>query len=208
MPRVRIWRAGQPQEFEVPEQLFLWTAPSPCRMRQQRLALTFENGVPVALNDARMSAVDLIDRLNFLAGSFGIGRHSGLEHLAGGEKVLEVREAPAAAVILDAHRHVESAALDAEVLREKIGMEQLWVREAVEGRWFGALRSACDAFIADTSARVSGRVEYVLRDGAADVCSIKADNPRYLTDRDEWERSKAKRYSGFPFAALGATESS
>lgn len=180
-----------PEYFSVPEQLFHWTIPRPDACDGEPLSVTFRRGVPIALDNRPMDPIALIDALNCRAGAFGIGRYSGLEHLEFGEKVLEVREAPAACVLMDAYRQLETATLDAELLREKISIEQVWVREAVEGRWFGDLRTACDAFIAHTSLRVNGRVEYRLRAGAADVCSIKADSPRYLTDRDNWERLAA-----------------
>jgi argininosuccinate synthase len=186
-----------PEDFPVPEQLFHWAACSADIRDGESLSVTFKGGVPVALDDQPMDLITLIEELNHRAGAFAIGRYSGLEHLEFGEKVLEVREAPAAYILMDAFRQLETATLDAELLREKIGIEQVWVREAVEGRWFGDLRNSCDAFIAQTSLRVGGRVEYRLRAGAADACSIKADNPRYLTDRDNWEgvaaRSRSRR---------------
>jgi argininosuccinate synthase len=123
-----------------------------------------------------------------MAGAFQIGRYSGLEHLPGGEKVLEVREAPAATVLLDAYRHIETAVLDAELLREKAALELLWTREAVEGRWFGPLRQCADAFIQHSAEQVTGKVTYQLRPGAMDICSIQAPCPLYLTDRDRWEK--------------------
>jgi argininosuccinate synthase len=90
---------------------------------------------------------------------------------------------------MDAFRHLETAVLDAELLREKVALELLWTREAVEGRWFGALRQSADAFIRHASDKVTGTVTYRLRPGAMDLCSIKASHPLYLTDRDSWEKS-------------------
>jgi len=181
-----------PEAFWVPESLFEWTAPRDRRGVSPDLSITFSGGVPVSIDGVHLSPVDLIARLNALAGAYGIGRYSGLEHLEGGEKVLEVREAPAAAILMDAYRHLETATLDAELLREKLGMEQLWVREAIEGRWFGRMRAAADCFIAETARHVGGTISYKLRDGAADVCAIRADQPRYLTDRDSWEKQVAQ----------------
>lgn len=180
-----------PERFVVPEQLFHWTVDRDVTTRSNQLSVTFFKGVPVALDDVQLDLVALIDSLNYRAGAFTIGRYCGLEHLEAGEKVLEVREAPAASILLESYRHIETATLEAEVLREKVSIEQLWVREAVEGRWFGDLRTACEAFIGSTALHVNGRVEFTLRAGAADVCSIKADRPRYLTDRDDWERRTA-----------------
>jgi argininosuccinate synthase len=160
----------------------------------------------VELNGTALAPVELIARLNRQAGAFGIGRFCGLEHLDQGEKVLEVREAPAAHVLMDAYRHLETATLDAELLREKMHMEQVWVREAIEGRWFSALRAAADGFIEQCVAGVSGTVRYRLRDSAADVCAIQADAPIYLTDRDAWEKEVAVVRHARRLADLPAVE--
>jgi len=167
-----------PERFVVPEELFRWSVRSKAEKLSSRLAVTFSSGIPTAVNDEPLGLVDLVESLNRRAGEFAIGRYSGLEHLESGEKVLEVREAPAAAILLEAYRHVEAATLDAELLREKLCVEQLWVREAVEGRWYGELRAACEAFIGSTARQINGRVEFSLRPGAADVCSIKVRHPR------------------------------
>lgn len=180
-----------PEAFWTPESLFEWTAEQTVRSYDNDVRIEFRHGTPVALNDIEMPLVDLIAQLNKKAGSFRIGRYSGLEHLDQGEKVLEVREAPAACMLMDAYRHLETATLDAELLREKLSLEQVWVREAIEGRWYGELRNAVDSFIAQTARHVSGTVSYKLRQGAFDVCAINAVNPLYLTDRDEWEKKVA-----------------
>jgi argininosuccinate synthase len=190
---VREFESGSldnPEAFWVPESLYLWTAPS-ARAYDVDLSIRFEAGRPVALNGDPWPMLDLIERLNLHAGAFGIGRYCGLEHLDAGEKVLEVREAPAATLLMDAYRHLETATIEYEVLREKLVQEQLWVREAIEGRWFGSLRESADQFVRSTSRRVNGSVSYRLRTGAADVCSIVADRPLYLTDRDAWEKEVA-----------------
>lgn len=179
-----------PEGFSVPEHLLQWTTQK-VGDGAQGVAISFERGEAVALDDVPMSLVSLIETLNFRAGAHSIGRFSGLEHLENGEKVLEVREAPAAQLLMEAYRHIETATLDAETLREKLSIEQTWVREAVEGRWYGDLRMACEAFIASTAARVTGRVEFKLRTGVSEVCSITAHEPKYLTDRDEWEKLAA-----------------
>ncbi|SMC22687.1 argininosuccinate synthase [Andreprevotia lacus DSM 23236] len=180
-----------PEAFWVPELLFDWTQTPASGLPDPQLSIEFKAGRPVALNGQALPLVTLIERLNRHAGAFGIGRFSGLEHLAGGQKVLEVREAPAASLLLEAYRHLETATLDAELLREKLSQEQLWIREAVEGRWYGTLRKAVEGFIAQTTERVDGVVEFKLRQGAADLCGIRATRPIYLTDRDAWERETA-----------------
>ncbi|WP_342616387.1 argininosuccinate synthase-related protein [Rhodoferax sp. GW822-FHT02A01] len=191
---VREYESGSldnPEAFWVPDSLYQWTAATQSKFGAS-VQIRFEGGRPVAVNGKRMPTMELVEQLNYHVGSFGIGRYSGLEHLDQGEKVLEVREAPAATILMDAYRHLETACLEYEVLREKASQEQLWVREAIEGRWYGKLRESAEQFIDCTAQQVSGTVGFQLRGGAADVCSIVADVPLYLTDRDAWEKSVAK----------------
>ncbi len=195
-----------PESFWVPESLFDWTADRATRCFSDSFSVRFEHGTPVAMDEVEMPLVELIAATNLKVGSFQIGRYAGLEHLEHGEKVLEVREAPAAHILMDAYRHLETAILDAELLREKISMEQVWVREAIEGRWYDELRCAAEGFIATTAPHISGSVEYRLRKGAADVCAIKADCARYLTDRDNWEKTVAAVRGSHRLGTLHATE--
>jgi argininosuccinate synthase len=132
--------------------------------------------------------VELITTLNRRVGRHGIGRFSGLEHLAGGEKVLEVREMPAALLLLRTARHLETAVLEAETIREKMHLEQIWVREALEGRWFGELRRASQNFMESCAEGVTGTVTWQLTGHGADTRAIRAEAPRYVRSREEWER--------------------
>jgi argininosuccinate synthase len=178
-----------PESFWVPPSLFEWTRTRDANVPSRELQIEFRQGHPSAVDGQDMALVPLIAHLNDAVGAFQIGRYSGLEHLAGGEKVLEVREAPAATLLMDAYRQLETAVLDAELVREKLVLEQLWTREAVEGRWFAPLRLCADAFIRNAAEKVTGTVTYQLRPGAMDISAINASQPLYLTDRDGWEKS-------------------
>lgn len=178
-----------PEGFWLPPTLFEWTRPPATSPEPREIQIEFLCGMPVSVDRQALDLVPLIAHLNRVVGAYAIGRFSGLEHLEGGQKVLEVREAPAATILMDAYRHIETAVLDAELLREKAALEQLWTREAVEGRWFGPLRNCADAFIRMASEKVTGTIRYGLRQGAMDVCAIKAPRPLYLIDRDAWEKA-------------------
>lgn len=187
-----------PESFTTPEHLYTWTRIDEERQSgasDHKVSITFRAGVPVAVNDGEMEPVPLINYLNNLIGAYGLGRFAGLEHLEGGEKVLEVREAPAALALMEAYRHLETAVHDYELLREKTALEQLWVREAVEGRWFGTLRDAIDQFMMRTSQDVSGKVTFDLSASTLCVESIQSSFPLYLTERDGWELQAATHRS-------------
>ncbi|MER7485559.1 argininosuccinate synthase-related protein [Streptomyces sp. NPDC126497] len=180
-----------PEDHAVPESCFRWSGvrePDP----SEDVTVTFRRGVPVALDGHELPLATIIERLNWRAGAHGLGRHTGLEHLPGGVKVLEVREMPAAWLLLASRRHLETATLDAELMREKLHMEQLWVREALEGRWFGELRAACQAFITQAVAPVSGSVTWRLAGARTSTTSIVADAPRYVRSREEWEAASIR----------------
>lgn len=192
---VREYESGSldnPEHFSISEEIYTWTRAQQPREREE-VDIEFRAGRPFTLNGQVLPLIELIHQLNHLAGCFQIGRYSGLEHLEGGEKVLEVREAPAASILLQAYRIVETAVLDAELIREKLHIEQLWVREAIEGRWFGRLHGAAGAFLATTAQAVSGKVTLKLSQGNAQLAAIRAPAALYLTDRDGWEKDIARQ---------------
>ncbi|MFI6372220.1 argininosuccinate synthase-related protein [Streptomyces sp. NPDC050546] len=176
-----------PELHEVPEEMYTWSRPTARPGDTDTLTVTFEHGLPVALDGEPLPLTALVERLNRRVGAYGLGRYSGLEHLDHGEKVLEIREMPAAWLLLSGYRHIESACLDAELIREKRHLEQVWTREALEGRWFGELRLAAQVFIDACAARTTGSVTWRLRTGGADTRSITVGTPLYLRDREKWE---------------------
>nr|WSX51409.1 argininosuccinate synthase-related protein [Streptomyces sp. NBC_00974] len=180
-----------PEEHTVPEHLYVWSVrgePVP----EEGVEIGFEAGVPVLVNGVRLPLRTLVEHLNHRVGAHGIGRYSGLEHLPGGRKVMELREMPAAEILLKTYRHLETATLDAETIREKMHLEQVWVREALEGRWFGELRKASQSFIDSCASRVTGTVRWRLRPGSAETRSIIAPSPLYVRHREEWERESIR----------------
>ncbi|MGW7025163.1 argininosuccinate synthase-related protein [Streptomyces decoyicus] len=176
-----------PEDHAVPEHMYQWSARQP-ELSGETLDVHFREGVPVSVNGVDMPLPELIAELNTRVGAYGIGRYSGLEHLDNGEKVLEIREMPAAWLLLRTYRHLETAVLEAETMREKMHLEQLWVRESLEGRWFGELHQALQSFIDTCAVRVTGYVRWKLTPGGAETRSITADEPRYLRDREAWEK--------------------
>ncbi|MFJ3883512.1 argininosuccinate synthase-related protein [Streptomyces sp. NPDC090077] len=178
-----------PESHAVPEELYRWSRrPDADTTGVDMVEVAFRAGVPVALDGRALPLTELIAELNVRVGRYGMGRYSGLEHLDHGEKVLEIREMPAAWLLLRGYRLLENAVLDAETLREKMPLEQLWVREALEGRWYGELRAAVQAFIDVCARDITGSVRWRLSPGSAETRSIVAERPRYLRDRESWER--------------------
>lgn len=179
---------SDPEAFQVPEEAYHWSASHPSKnLLPIEVSITYHEGRPTKLNDKEIEPIRLIESLNKLVGIYGLGRFSGLEHLQNGEKVLEVREMPAAYFLLDAYKHLQSACIDSETIRTKMSLEQIWIREAIEGRWYGMLKSAAEQFFNEVAKSVSGRVQYRLNWRTLEVISIIAENPLYIRDRDQWE---------------------
>lgn len=176
-----------PECIDVPDHLYLWTRHSVNYNAPARVSIAFENGRPTHLNHHLACGVELISELNWIVGRFGLGRYIGLEEIGSGAKVQEVREMPAASLLLDAYRRIESACMPYACIQQKMQIEQIWTREAVEGRWFGALRMACGAFIDCVAGGVTGEVEYELTPGRCNLKAVRATAPLYVRDRSVLE---------------------
>ena len=187
-----------PEGFHVPESLYQWSVLNKefqLTQNDDLLSISFTNGVPTAVNGLSMPLISLVAWVNKHGGAYQIGRYSGLEHLECGAKVLEIREAPAAALLMAAYRHLETAVHDVGLLSKKIIQEQIWCQEAVDGNWGSSLQQASDAFIFSTTQKVSGTVTFKLSKGDFFLCSVIAKDPLYLTDRDTWEIKVSKSRS-------------
>jgi len=105
---------------EPPEDVFLWTRPlEKTPARPAYLEIGFEKGVPLSLNNRKVEPVALVQKVDKLAGRHGIGRIDHVENRLVGIKSREIYEAPAAAVLLQAHQALENLVLTKEQLRFK-----------------------------------------------------------------------------------------
>jgi argininosuccinate synthase len=163
-----------------PEEVFLWTKLT--RASPERIELGFEGGIPVSLNGERMDGVSLITTLNGLAGAHGVGRIDIMEDRILGLKAREVYEAPAATVLLEAHRALEQLVLTRSQLALKQSLEQKWSELVYCGLWFDPLRENLDAFIDSTQRRVEGEVTVELGAGAFRV--VARSSPFSLYEKE------------------------
>jgi argininosuccinate synthase len=150
------------------------TAPPPVDV-----VVTFEAGLPVALDGAELPLVELVASMNAQAGAYGIGRIDMIENRVVGIKSREIYEAPAAIALIEAHRALEDVVLTKAELRTKHELETRWTEVVYEGLWFSPLREAIDAFVATTQERVSGDVRLELRPSAAVVTGRRSENALY-----------------------------
>jgi argininosuccinate synthase len=133
------------------------------------ITISFQDGLPVALNGVVKSPLQLITELNHIAGAHGIGRIDMVEDRLVGIKSREIYEAPAAITLLTAHSELESVCLERDLARFKRQAEQRWTELVYDGLWFSPLKSALDAFLTEAAKNVSGDVRLRLQGGRAVV---------------------------------------
>lgn len=141
------------------------TTPEKAPDKPTYVEVTFEKGIPVAVDGEKMDAVALLEKLNALGAANGIGITDIVENRLVGMKSRGVYENPGGSILYYAHRELEYLTLDRATLHYK---EQVAVRYAelvYDGMWFSPLREALDAFVNTTQQTVSGVVRLKLYKG-------------------------------------------
>ena len=185
---------------EPPEDAYELTAnPLDAPNEPDFVEITFEHGLPVALNGERMDGVSLILKLNELAGKHGVGRVDMVEDRLVGFKSREVYECPGPITLLSAHRALETMTLDKRVLISKRELEIRFAELTYEGYWFSPLRDCIGAFIDETQKYVNGTVKVRLFKGQAVVRGMKAAKTIYRHDLATYSEGDAFDHS----AAVG-----
>ncbi|MDF7637800.1 argininosuccinate synthase [Leuconostocaceae bacterium ESL0958] len=145
--------------------------------------LTFAAGLPQALDGQALSLVALIEQLNQVAGAHGVGRIDHVENRLVGIKSREVYEAPAAAVIMAAHRDLEDLTLERDVAHYKPLIEAQMTDLIYNGKMLSPLFDALQAFLKETQKVVNGTVKVKLYKGqATPVARQSVDNSLYQQD--------------------------
>jgi argininosuccinate synthase len=162
-----------------PEDVYALTSSPEAAPPPNEIVIGFEAGLPVSLDGAELTLVELIATLNASAGAYGIGRIDTIENRVVGIKSREIYEAPAAIALIEAHRALEDLVLTKDELRSKRALEVRWTELVYEGLWFSPLRDAIDAFVDVTQARVTGEVRLSLRPSAAVVTGRRSEQALY-----------------------------
>jgi len=156
--------------MEIPESVWMWYIPPEKAIDKPEIVeITYENGIPIAINGQKMRLSELVPFLNEKAGAHGIGLIDIFEEGIMNLKSRELYEAPAATVILKTHRDLEQMCLTKEELLFKKGVEQKWAYMVYHGEWFHPLRKALDAFIAETQEMVNGTIRVKLYKGNIEI---------------------------------------
>ncbi|WP_040834668.1 argininosuccinate synthase [Nocardia brevicatena] len=164
------------------------------------LIITFDRGVPVAIDGRQVSVLEAITELNKRAGRQGVGRLDMVEDRLVGIKSREIYEAPGAITLITAHQALENITLERELGRYKRQVEQRWGELAYDGLWFSPLKGALDAFVLDTQQHVSGDIRLVLHGGTAVVNGRRSEQSLYdfnlatYDEGDTFDQSLAKGF--------------
>jgi argininosuccinate synthase len=160
----------------------LTTSPENAPDEPKYVEIGFEEGLPITLDGEEFQLVDLISELGTVAGANGVGRIDMIEDRLVGIKSREIYECPSALAIIAAHRELETMTLTRDVLRFKATTELRYAELAYEGLWFTPLKTALDAFIAETQKTVTGTVRLKLYKGNCSVVGRTAPNALYSKD--------------------------
>jgi argininosuccinate synthase len=165
---------------EPPPDAFGWTI-DPTKAPDQPVYVTieFQEGRPVGLDGQKIDGVPLIERLNKLGGQHGVGRIDHVENRLVGIKSRELYEAPAAVILHDAHRELESLCLSKQQARFKALVAQEYADIIYNGLWFSAFHYDLFAFVNSNQRFVSGQVRVKLYKGKATVVGRKSDHSLY-----------------------------
>ena len=187
--------------LEPPEDAFSWTrSPTDAPDEAAYIEIGFDKGIPVSINGNEMKSISLIQRLNEIAGSHGIGRIDVVENRLVGIKSREIYEAPAAVVLLEAHQALEALTLSKAQLRFKQIVALEYADLIYNGLWFSAQHQNLTAYVQSTQRFVSGTVRLKLFKGKYSVVGRKSPFSLYshsLATYDKGDQFDQSAAAGF-----------
>jgi argininosuccinate synthase len=143
------------------------------------LEITFENGIPVALDGKRLSPFALLAELNRIGGDNGVGRVDIVESRYLGMKSRGVYETPGGAVLIAAHRDIEGLTLDGSIIQLKDTLMPRFAQLVYNGYWFSAEMSCILAFLAESQKYVSGKIRLSLYKGNITILGRSSEYSLY-----------------------------
>ncbi len=151
---------------EVPEDALEWVTPiEKAPDKPLYLEIEFRDGIPISINGEKMKLIDIINTLNRLAGSCGVGLIDHIENRTVGFKSREVYEAPAAVTIFEAHREIEKIVYTPHEWRFKQIVDMTWSDLVYRGLWLEPLRIELSKLVEEMNRWISGVVKLKLYKG-------------------------------------------
>jgi argininosuccinate synthase len=161
------------------EDLYTYTQDPDVLREPTEIIIKFDQGIPVAIDGVSYTAIEMVKKMNELAGAHGVGRIDIVEDRLVGIKSREIYEAPAGIALIQAHEELENLTLERDVNRFKKGIEDKWATMVYEGLWFSDLKRSLDVFIDHTQKYVSGEIRLKLRGGRAVVTGRRSEQSLY-----------------------------
>jgi argininosuccinate synthase len=182
------------------EDVYAYTSDPSVTRDPDEVVITFDAGVPVAIDGETVTPYQAIVEMNRRAGAQGVGRIDMVEDRLVGIKSREVYEAPGAIALITAHQELEAVTVERDQARFKKSVDQRWGELVYDGLWFSPLKESLDAFIADTQRYVSGEIRMTLHGGRATVTGRRSDASLYdfsLATYDEGDLFDQSLAKGF-----------
>ncbi|HSW34994.1 MAG TPA: argininosuccinate synthase [Candidatus Limnocylindrales bacterium] len=161
------------------EMFRLTVAPEKAPDQFEEVSISWEKGIPTAVNDLKLSPVELITELNRIAGRHGIGRVDIVENRLLGMKSRGIYETPGGTLLAFAHRELEHFTLDRDTYHYKEAVALKYAELIYNGLWFSPLREALDGFILATQETVTGTIGLKLYKGNITVSSRASAHTLY-----------------------------
>ena len=180
---------GNEPMYDKPGFLEMGVSPAMAPDEPTYVTLDFEQGIPVAIDGEKMSAKDIILKLNELGGKNGIGIIDIVENRLVGMKCRGVYETPGGTILYRAHEALESICLDKMTLHEKQRLAITYAELVYNGQWFTPLREALAAFVDKTQEKVTGTVKLKLYKGNIIKAGIWSDYSLYSEEIDTFGES-------------------
>lgn len=179
---------------------FLTKDPLKAPKKAKYITIYFEKGIPKKLDGKSTDLVTLISALNKTGGAYGVGRTDMVENRLVGIKSREIYEAPAAKILVTAHKALEGLVLDRELAHFKEAISLKYAELAYYGLWFTPLKKALDKFINETQNKVTGTVKLKLFGGNCITVGRKSKFSMYneematYSEKDKFDHKLAKGF--------------
>ena len=171
--------ANEPMYDKILE---LGVSPEKAPDKPTYVTISFEKGVPVAIDGVKMKGSDIVAKLNELGGANGIGIADIVENRLVGMKSRGVSETPGGTILYHAHEVLETLCLDKETMHFKQHVAVKFADLVYNGQWFTPLREALSAFVDSTQQTVTGDVKLKLYKG--NIINAGVTSPYSLYDED------------------------
>lgn len=166
------------------------------------ICISFEKGIPIAIDRIHYSPIELVTKLNQIGGISGIGRIDIVENSLLGMKSRAIYESPAGTILYKAHNELEDIVLDRETLHYKALVAQKYAEMVYYGLWFSPLRYALHSFVEYTQSLVTGEVTLRLYKGNMIVLKRESQFALYdptLSSHDDNDRFNHPSGEGFAY---------